>query len=189
MTSSSMAVRVSTWRTPIIILSLGCLITVIAFGARSTLGFFLTPMSEANHWGRDVFAFAIALQNVLWGAGQPISGMVADRFGTVRVLWVGALLYAAGLALMAYSTSGWMLDLSAGVLLGFVQGVQKRLGAGFHRVRADALAVVPAAFDGDFHRDFGEGVFASPAISNGQLFIRADNHLYCIGGKTTVTQR
>lgn len=119
MTSSSTAVRVVTWRTPIIIVGLGCLITVIAFGARSTLGFFLSPMSDANHWGRDVFAFAIALQNVLWGAGQPVAGMVADRFGTVRVLWVGAVLYAAGLALMAYSTSAWMLDLSAGVLLGF----------------------------------------------------------------------
>jgi MFS family permease len=108
-----------TWRTPIVIVLLGCLITVIAFGPRSTLGFFLTPLSSANHWGRDVFAFAIALQNILWGAGQPLAGMVADRFGTVRVLCTGALLYAIGLSLMAYSTQAWMLDLSAGVLLGF----------------------------------------------------------------------
>src|ERR1700688_3219438 len=107
------------WRTPALIIGFGCVITMIAFGPRSTLGFFLTPLSSANHWGRDVFAFAIAIQNILWGIGQPIAGIVADRFGTMRVLCTGAVLYAAGLALMAYSTSAAMLDLSAGVLIGF----------------------------------------------------------------------
>src|SRR4029453_7827375 len=97
----------------------GCLISVVSFGPRSPLGFFLTPMSQANGWGRDVFAFALALQNLLWGAGQPFAGAIADRFGTGRVLCVGALLYAAGLALMAYSTTPGMLNASAGVLIGF----------------------------------------------------------------------
>ncbi len=82
------------WRTPALIIGFGCVITMIAFGPRSTLGFFLTPMSSANHWGRDVFAFALALQNLLWGIGQPLGGMIADRFGTDRVVCVGALLYA-----------------------------------------------------------------------------------------------
>src|ERR1700688_1803562 len=107
------------WRTPALIIGFGCVITMIAFGPRSTLGFFLTPMSSANHWGRDVFAFALALQNLLWGIGQPLGGIVADRFGTVRVLCGGALLYAAGLALMSHATSAPMLDVSAGVLVGF----------------------------------------------------------------------
>ena len=111
--------RAAGWRTPAVVVGFGCLIAVIAFGPRSTLGFFLTPMSNANHWGRDVFAFAIALQNILWGIGQPLSGMIADRFGTVRVLCTGALLYASGLMLMAHATSGPVLDVSAGVLLGF----------------------------------------------------------------------
>ncbi len=111
--------RIAGWRTPAIVVGFGCLIAVIAFGPRSTLGFFLTPLSNANHWGRHVFAFAVALQNILWGAGQPLSGMIADRFGTVRVLCTGALLYASGLVLMAHATSGPMLDVSAGVLLGF----------------------------------------------------------------------
>jgi MFS family permease len=83
------------------------------------LGFFLTPLSAANHWGRDVFAFALALQNILWGVGQPLAGMIADRFGATRVVSAGALLFAAGLALMAYSSSPLMLDVSAGILLGF----------------------------------------------------------------------
>ncbi len=109
----------ATWRTPAVILTFGCVIAVIAFGPRSTLGFFLTPVSSLHGWGRDVFGFAIALQNLLWGLGQPFSGALADRFGTVRVMWVGAILYAAGLALMNFSTTPGMLNLSAGVLIGF----------------------------------------------------------------------
>ena len=85
------------WRTPIFVVGSGCLIAMIAFGPRSTLGFFLTPLSSANHWGRDVFAFALAVQNLLWGIGQPLRGIIADRFGTVRVLCAGAILYALGL--------------------------------------------------------------------------------------------
>ena len=109
----------SGWRTPLVIISFGCLISLLAFGPRSTLGFFLTPMSSAHHWGRDVFAFALAIQNLLWGAGQPLAGILADRFGAPRVLCTGAILYALGLALMTYSASAPMLDLSAGVLTGF----------------------------------------------------------------------
>jgi len=110
---------VATWRTPALVIGMGCLITLIAFGPRSTLGFFLTPLSSANHWGRDVFAFALALQNLLWGIGQPLGGMVADRFGTIRVVCTGALLYAAGLVLMSHATSAPLLDASAGAMIGF----------------------------------------------------------------------
>src|SRR5437870_13611332 len=94
----------------------GCLISVLSFGPRSTLGFFLTPMSQTNGWGRDVFAFSLALQNLLWGIGQPFAGAIADRYGTVRVLCGGALLYALGLAGMAYATAPATLNLTAGVL-------------------------------------------------------------------------
>jgi MFS family permease len=107
------------WRTPTVVIGFGCLIAMIAFGPRSTLGFFLTPLSSANHWGRDVFAVAIALQNLLWGIGQPLGGIIADRFGTIRVICGGALLYACGLLLMSHATSAPLLDASAGVLIGF----------------------------------------------------------------------
>ena len=110
---------IGNWRTPALVIGFGCLIALIAFGPRSTLGFFLTPMSNANHWGRDVFAFALALQNLLWGIGQPLGGIIADRFGPVRVLCGGALLYALGLALMSHASSAPLLDVSAGVLVGF----------------------------------------------------------------------
>jgi MFS family permease len=107
------------WRTPALIVVCGCLVSLLSFGPRATLGFFLTPMSQANHWDRDVFGLALAIQNLLWGAGQPLAGAIADRYGTLRVLCGGAILYAVGLALMAYSTSAGMLNLSAGVLIGF----------------------------------------------------------------------
>ena len=113
-----MTTQSANWRTPTVILVCGCLIAIIAFGPRSTLGFFMTPMVALNGWGRDVFAFAIAVQNILWGLGQPFAGMLADRFGTVLVMCAGALMYSAGLALMAVSSTPGMLDLSAGVLIG-----------------------------------------------------------------------
>ena len=119
MTQISTAARSMTWRTPAVIIVCGCLIALIGFGPRSAMGFFLTPMTSANGWGRDVFALAFALQNLLWGIGQPFAGAVADRFGMVRVLSVGALMYAAGIALMAYTTSPVTLQITAGVLVGF----------------------------------------------------------------------
>ena len=97
----------------------GCLIALLSFGPRSSLGFFIQPMSREFAWGRDVFGLALALQNLLWGLGQPIAGAIADRFGIMRVMIVGALLYAGGLLLMRYSTTPLSLDLGAGVLIGF----------------------------------------------------------------------
>jgi MFS family permease len=112
-------VQRTTWRTPAVIAVCGCLIGMMTFGPRSTLGFFLTPLSQANGWGRDVFALALAVQNLLWGLGQPFAGAIADRYGANRVLSVGALLYAAGLGVMAYATNAAVLELSAGFLIGF----------------------------------------------------------------------
>ena len=108
-----------TWRTPLVIIVCGCAIALLSFGPRSSLGFFVQPMGREFAWGRDVFGLAIALQNLLWGLGQPIAGAIADRFGLLRVMFVGALLYAAGLLLMRYSTTSLSLDISAGVLIGF----------------------------------------------------------------------
>ncbi len=109
---------IKTWRTPAIVVLCGCLIAMLSFGPRSAMGQFLTPLSFANHWGRDVFSLALAVQNLLWGLGQPFAGGIADRYGSVRVLSVGALLYALGLVIMAYSDVPGTLDLSAGVLIG-----------------------------------------------------------------------
>src|SRR5229473_544681 len=103
MTTIPTTARLSTWRTPAVVIACGCAIAMLSFGPRSAVGQFLTPMSLENHWGRDVFAFALAIQNLLWGVGQPFAGAIADRFGTVRVLCAGAIVYAIGLVWMAHA--------------------------------------------------------------------------------------
>ena len=142
----------SAWRTPLLIIGFGCLISLMSFGPRSSLGFFLTPMSVANHWGRDVFALALALQNLLWGIGQPLAGIIADRFGTGRVLCIGVVMYAAGLALMSHATSAPVLDVSAGALIGF--GLS---GTSFMIVLAAFGKLLPPAWHS---RAFGFGTAA-----------------------------
>lgn len=109
----------ATWRTPLVIVICGCLIGMLTFGPRSTFGFFMQPMSREFSWGRDVFGLALAIQNLLWGLGQPIAGAIADRFGSLRVICAGALLYAVGLVTMRYAATPLSLNLSAGVLIGF----------------------------------------------------------------------
>ena len=116
---SSIDWRLESWRTPAVILICGCLISMIGFGPRATLGFFLTPMSPDQGWGREVFALSVAIQTLLYGAAQPFSGAIADRFGTVRVIIAGTLLYAAGIFMMAHASTPETLFLSSGVLIGF----------------------------------------------------------------------
>src|SRR6185369_15173096 len=117
----------------------GCAIGMLSFGPRSSLGFFIQPMSRDFAWGRDVFGLAIALQNLLWGLGQPLAGAVADRFGILRVMCVGALLYAGGLLLMRYSATPLSLDLGAGVLIGL--GLS---GCSFNLVLSAFTKLLPA---------------------------------------------
>lgn len=104
---------------PIVLVVLaGCTIALIGFGVRSGFGLFQNPIILANNWGSEVFALALAIQNLLWGLGQPFAGMIADRYGTARVLIGGALLYAAGVALMTFASTPMELHLTAGVLIG-----------------------------------------------------------------------
>ena len=113
------ATGIGNWRTPLVIVVCGSLIGMLTFGPRSTFGFFMQPMSREFGWGRDVFALAFAVQNLLWGIGQPISGAIADRFGTLRVISLGALMYAAGLIVMRYASTPASLEVGAGLLIGF----------------------------------------------------------------------
>src|SRR5215472_18217484 len=113
------ASKLASWRTPGVIVVCGCVIAMLSFGPRSAAGQFLNPMSFAYGWGREVFSWALAIQNLLWGAFQPFAGAIADRYGAVRVLWTGAIAYAAGLIMMAHASTAGLLDLSAGLLIGF----------------------------------------------------------------------
>ncbi len=102
---------------PVVIVA-GCLISLLSFGPRSIMGLFLTPMTEAHGWSRETFALSIAIQNIMWGFGQPVAGAFADRFGTGRVLAAGGFVYGAGVALMAWAPNPLWLNISAGVLIG-----------------------------------------------------------------------
>ena len=96
----------------------GSLILALSLGIRHGFGLFLPPMSAEFGWGREVFAFAIALQNLIWGLAQPFAGAVADRFGARRTIILGGILYGLGLLTMGLADSPWSLSLSAGLLIG-----------------------------------------------------------------------
>ncbi|QBF28010.1 MFS transporter [Pseudomonas tructae] len=108
----------SVWRTSGWILLGAALILALSLGVRHGFGLFLAPMSADFGWGRGVFAFAIALQNLIWGLAQPFAGALADRLGAAKVVLVGGILYAVGLVLMGMSDSALSLSLSAGLLIG-----------------------------------------------------------------------
>ncbi len=88
-------------RTTTVVIVAGCLIALITFGLRTSLGLFTEPLSVVRGWDRETFALAIAIQNLMWGLGQPFAGAVADRYGAGRVLAVGGVIYAGGTVLMA----------------------------------------------------------------------------------------
>ena len=99
-------------------IALACVLLAINFGFRSSLGLFLKPVSETFGYGREVFAFSLALQNLFWGLSQPIAGAFADKFGTSRVIVVGTLFYSLGLYITATADSFMGLHIGAGILIG-----------------------------------------------------------------------
>jgi predicted MFS family arabinose efflux permease len=106
------------WRTPTAVLVCGGLILTLAMGIRHGFGLFLQPMSADLHWGRETFALAMAVQNLVWGATQPFTGMLADKHGTGRIVVIGAVLYVLGLVSMAHASSPVVMVLTSGVLIG-----------------------------------------------------------------------
>jgi MFS family permease len=103
---------------PAVIIVAGCTVAIISFGARASMGLFTQPISEYYQWDREIYGLAMALQNLMWGIFQPISGAFADRYGPARVIATGAVIYALGVALMSVSDSPALLYLSGGVLVG-----------------------------------------------------------------------
>ncbi len=128
-------------RAALMAIGAGSFIVLLSFGIRSGFGLFLQPMSMDLGWGREVFALALALQNLIWGASQPFIGMIADKWGTPRTVVAGGLLYVAALYLMATTASAFDLHLSAGLLLGLALG-----GTGFGLVLAAVGRAVPDEF-------------------------------------------
>ncbi|QXI54889.1 MFS transporter [Pseudomonas alvandae] len=148
----------SMWRTCGWVLVGSALILALSLGVRHGFGLFLAPMSAEFGWGREVFAFAIALQNLIWGLAQPFTGALADRFGAAKVVLIGGVLYALGLVFMGMADSPWSLSLSAGLLIGI--GLS---GTSFSVILGVVGRAVPAE-----KRSMGMGI-ASAAGSFGQF--------------------
>ena len=137
------------------ILIVGGMLVTLSMGIRHGFGLFNLPITTANGWGRETFAFAIALQNLIWGASQPFAGALADRFGSLKVMLSGGALYFLGLVLMAVSTSSFSFAMGAGLLIGLAQsgttysvvyGVIGRNIAPEKRVMAMGLAAAAGSF-------------------------------------------
>ncbi len=104
-----------------VVLVCGSVILLLSLGIRHGFGLFLKPVTADQGWGRETFAFAIALLNLVWGVSQPVAGMLADRFGAPKIIAVGAVLYAAGLWLMSTASSEFGFIFGAGILVGLGQ--------------------------------------------------------------------
>jgi MFS family permease len=109
--------RLTAWQ----ILACGAAIVTLSMGVRHGFGLWLQPITQANGWTRESFSLALAVQNLSWGVVGIFAGMAADRFGAMRVLMGGAVLYALGLAGMAWTTSPLAFTLTTGVLIGSAQ--------------------------------------------------------------------
>ena len=114
---NTQAPKLSMWQ----VLVCGAAIVTLSMGIRHGFGLWLQPITQAQGWTRETFAFAIAVQNLSWGVFGIFAGMIADRFGAFRVIIAGAVLYALGLAGMALAATGLLFTLTAGVLIGAAQ--------------------------------------------------------------------
>ena len=103
---------------PYAAIACACLIALLAFGPRSSMGFYQLPILQDLGWDRSTFGFAMALQNLFWGIGQPVFGAIADKWGTWRVMLIGALLYASGLIIMSIAATPVWLHIGAGLMIG-----------------------------------------------------------------------
>jgi len=112
-TNRGAALRLSWW-----LVACAGIVLGLSMGIRHVQGLFMLPLLGERGWGREGFSFALGLQTLVWGVLQPITGWIADRHGTARVIVAGCIVYALGLVLEAQATTVAMLTLGAGVLVG-----------------------------------------------------------------------
>ncbi|MCK4868686.1 MAG: MFS transporter, partial [Alphaproteobacteria bacterium] len=126
------------WRTPVVILLAGTVVLILAFGIRTSFGIFMVPISENMGWGREVFGFSMAMQNLLWGAAQPFAGAISDRWGSGRVIAGCGALYVLGLLVMAGAATPLGMTTGVGIVIGIALS-----GTGFPVVLAVIARSVP----------------------------------------------
>ncbi|HYE41259.1 MAG TPA: MFS transporter [Ramlibacter sp.] len=137
-----------------------CAVSLLSFGVRAAFGLFTDPLTREFGVSREVYSTAIALQNLAWGVTQPFAGFLCDRFGARRIMFAGALLYAAGIVGLVFASTPLQICLTAGVLAGVGMG-----GASFSTALAALGRVMP-----DTHRSWALGV-GTAAGSLGQFLV------------------
>ena len=100
-----------------VLIASGVILT-LAMGVRHGFGFWMQPISQANGWTRETYSLALAMQNLMWGLFGPFVGMAADRFGTTRIVILGAFSYMLGLVWMALVTQATMFIAGSGIFIG-----------------------------------------------------------------------
>ncbi|MGO4303923.1 MULTISPECIES: MFS transporter [unclassified Cupriavidus] len=137
------------------VLVCGGLLVTLSMGIRHGFGLFNLPITQTHGWNRETFAFALALQNLMWGVSQPIAGALADKFGALRIMVIGVALYVGGLIIMALASSGTAFASGAGVMIGIAQagttysvvyGVIGRVASAEKRVWAMGIAAAAGSF-------------------------------------------
>ncbi len=117
----------------------GFLVLTIGLGVRQSFGIFLKPVSAELHVGRELFSFGTALSMLLMGAVAPLSGRLADRFGSAWTIAGGGVVYVLGMVVTAVMHDGFMLILG-NILVGI--GLS---AASFGPVLGVVLRVAPPA--------------------------------------------
>ncbi len=144
---------------PELIIAAGCLVGIITFGPRSAMGQFQLPiLGDVRTLDVSTFSLAMALQYLFWGLGGPITGAMADKYGTGRVMSIGCVVYAIALVLMVYSRDPVSFVLTQGVLFGLALSF-----ASFNMIIGAFQKMLPAKY-----RSFAFGV-GTAAGSFGQF--------------------
>ncbi|NBR89267.1 MAG: MFS transporter [Rhodobacteraceae bacterium] len=152
--------------TPVLIA--GCVVILISFAVRASFGVFQIPIANEFGWPRAEFSLAIAIQNLAWGFGQPIFGAFAERLGDRRALILGALTYALGLVLTAYSTTpfeqqayAWLVGFGvAGTGFGVILAVVGRASTAENRSMSLAIATAAGSAGQVVGAPLAEGLLA-----------------------------
>lgn len=113
-----MDLQSNAWKYRWLLVIAGGLVMGSALGIRHVQGLFLQPVTMDQGWSREAFGIALAMQNLIWGLAQPFSGIIADRFGSAKVIFLGGLAYALGLVVMAYAATPGQFSLGAGMIIG-----------------------------------------------------------------------
>ncbi len=92
------------------------LVFALIFGVRQSVALFIGPINSATGLGIASISLAFACAQLMWGVTQPIAGAFADKYGTGRVIAIGAVLVMLGTVLTPHATTTWMLVLLIGVV-------------------------------------------------------------------------